>query len=271
MTIENYEAIKKRYRVYPSFKIFFDEFSHEFNSHLTLAQKVDVLGRMVYDKVNFNALIREYETYYPMKTHRHVREAINGTLITFITYLKPDLHLKYFKHPNLQGAETRKQIISDFNLVVTEYVNKNFSIERLVDSYFEFKWNGKFEAYKIQSDFFKVDFDKDLTEALLKRNQAYNLPAGWSYLAQHKYLTAVLLPRVYENSEITDLNMEYQMPATKCMVYYNRKHYPKKIQKRLVDDPAFRKKILLAYSEDLIGIIYWGRSEVITSLRESLF
>ena len=258
MTIEKYEEIKRRYRIYPSFKTLFDEFSHEFNSHLTIAQKVDVIGRMVYDKVSFNALLREYETYYPMKTHRHVREAINGTLITLIAYLRPELQLKYFKHPDLQAAGTRKQILADFKMVFTKYVNDNFSIEKLIDSYFDYKVSGKFAPYKLQSDFFKVDFDRDLTEKLLERNRAANLPAGWSYLAQHKYLIAVLLPKVYENGEILDFNMEYQMPSTRCMVYYNRKHYPKKIQKRLAEDDQYRQRKLLAYAEDLIGIIYWG-------------
>ena len=149
-----------------------------------------------------------------------------------------------------------KEVIKLLTETIKEKILKNQTIENLILSYIDYRFNGESEEYKRLSKFFNIDFEKDIDQQLQNRTEKEKLELIlWNYGSLKDYLKNILFVNINDN-RISDLDPRFEMPMTKSIIHFVNKHYPKSIHKKLEKDSEFRKSKIIGFAKDLVEVLY---------------
>lgn len=257
MTTTLTEEMKEKLKIYKPLRTYFDIGSYEFNQ-TDYDEKISTLAKIVSAGYDLNKIVKEYKSHYSLEGYRHIYNNITPTIKGHIAYIN---YSKAYDPRTLKLLEkaSDKQVIKLLTDTIHEKVLSNYTIEKLILSYVDFKFNGKTEDYKTLSKFFNIDFETDNDKQLFKRTEKEKLePYQWSYVALNHYLKLVLFGNLADN-RISDLNPIHEMPITKGIIYFIHKHYPKSIHQKLDRDNEFRKEKILGLVKELVEILYFNK------------
>lgn len=257
MTTTLTEEMTEKLKIHRPLRTYFDSGSHEF-SQTDYDEKIRTLAKIVSAGYDLNTIVKEYKSDYSSDGYRHIYNHIIPTIKEHISYINSG---KIYDSRTLKPLEkaTDKQVIQLFTDTIREKVLSSYTIEKLILSYVEFKFNHNSEEYKSLSKFFNIDFDADNDQQLFKRTEKENLDKyQWGYVALNHYLKLGLFGNLHDN-RISDLNPILDMPMTKGIIYFIHKHYPKSIHQQLESDSEFRKAKILGFIKDLVEILYFNK------------
>lgn len=181
----------------------FDSFSHEFKSS-TIDDKILTLA-VLNDYDLLKKVIKRYQKKYKKDGRADIVKDIALSLNIFITHLKSEKHLKFYGDDKLE----LESIIDLLERELKIFSNKNFSKDKLIESYLE-----KNEVeYQIQKNFFKIDLREDITNKLSQRDKTENKDFQEQYIHLYKFLHHSLIPNYLTNNFIgfmIDMGFDYQ-------------------------------------------------------------
>jgi len=257
MTTTLTEEMTEKLKIHRPLRTYFDSGSHEF-SQTDYDEKIRTFAKMVSAGYDLNTIVKEYKSHYSSDGYRHIYNHIIPTIKEHISYINSG---KVYDSRTLKPLEnaTDKEVIKLFTDTIREKVLSSYTIEKLILSYVDFKFNNNANEYKTLSKFFKIDFELDNDQQLFKRTENEKLDKyQWGYVALNHYLKLGLFGNLYDN-RISDLNPVLDMPMTKGIIYFIHKHYPKSIHQQLDSDSEFRKAKILGFVKDLVEILYFNK------------
>jgi hypothetical protein len=248
------EEITKKLKIHRPLRTYFDSGSHEFNQ-TNYDEKIRTLAKIVSAGYDLNTIVKEYKSLYSSNGYRHIYDHIIPTIKEHISYINSGVIYDSRTLKSLEKA-TDKEVIKHFTDTLREKVLSSYTIEKLILSYVEFKFNHDAEEYKVLSKFFNIDFELDNDQQLFKRTENEKLDKyQWGYVSLSHYLKLSLFGNLFDN-RISDLNPVFDMPMTIGIIYFIHKHYPKSIHQKLEIDSEFRKAKILDFIKDLVEILY---------------
>lgn len=251
------EKIKEELRINRSFRTYFDSGSEEFNQ-TELSEKAQTISRIISRDFDLHKLIREYKKAYNSAEKLHIYNNVSPTIIQLISYIKTGNVFDPYVRKRLENAK-ESNVIECLIETANQYIAKNFSLDKLIWSYLDFKFKGNPNEYLKQSQFYKIDFENKIDDKLYERFQNEKITdLQWSYIALNDFLKNFLFEDLYQN-KITHLDPEFEMPITKGILYFIHKHFPKEIHQKLKDDNEFRRLKIFALAKELIEILYLNR------------
>lgn len=172
-------------------------------------------------------IIKEYRKKYKDSKDKYILNQLKPTLQFLISHLRfgENLALKDFETQNLKKA------ISELKIELNKKTENKYSIKTLVENYLE----EDEKKFKEENDFFKIDFNEDLTNKLKERDLRENRSFEESYTHLYNFLKSSLIPD-YKNNNFQgytiDMGMSYQ---TEYLVKFylqhpNKEQYLKAIQ-----------------------------------------
>lgn len=254
MTTTLTEEMTEKLKIHRPLRTYFDSGSHEF-SQTDYDEKIRTLAKIVSAGYDLNTVVKQYKSDYNSDGYRHIYNHIIPTIKEHISYINSG---KVYDPRTLKPLEnaTDKEVVKLFTDTIREKVLSSYTIEKLILSYVEFKFNHNGDEYKALSKFFNIDFELDNDQQLFTRNEKEKLDKyQWGYVALNQYLKLGLFGNLHNNS-ISDLNPVLDMPMTKGIIYFIHKHYPKSIHHKLESDSEFRKAKILGFIKDLVEILY---------------
>lgn len=261
------ETVEEHLKI-SDWRIYLDSGSSQYNK-TGIQEKLETLASVVYHKYDLAKIIEEYKTDYSLPGYKHIYDNISGTLIEFLSFLKTG-NITDYKVKKQFEEESQAKVISEFILLLQEKIIPQFSIEKLVLSYIDYKYNTKAEEYKRQSCFFHIDLGQDNRKQLLNRTKKEKIdPYLWGYVALSSYLHNSLFGDLHEN-RISDLEPELDMPMTKGIIHFIHKYYPQEIHNELNRDDELRKGKILEFVKDLVEILYFDKPMEAKSEYESI-
>jgi hypothetical protein len=261
------ETVEEHLKI-SDWRIYLDSGSSQYNK-TGIQEKLETLASVVYHKYDLAKIIEEYKTDYSLPGYKHIYDNLSGTLIELMSFLKVG-NITEHKVRKQFEEESQAKVISEFILLLQEKIIPQFSIEKLVLSYIDYKNTAKAEEYKRQSSFFHIDLGQDNRKQLLSRTEKEKLdPYLWGYVALSSYLHNSLFGDLHEN-RISDLTPELDMPMTKGIIHFIHKHYPQAIHTELNRDDEFRKGKILEFVIDLVEILYFDKPMEAKSEYESI-
>lgn len=185
------------------YRSLFDNLSTEFDSS-TIQEKLVTLASLNYWNL-LDQTIKDYQKKYEQPKDKYILDKLKPTLQYFISHLRFDKHLplKEFETQNL------KKTISDLKVELTEKIEKQYSLTTLIESFL----NGNEKAFKNENIFFKIDFQKDLTDKLKERDSKEKKQFQESYTHLYIFLKNNLIPDFKKqnfNGYPIEMGMSYQ-------------------------------------------------------------
>lgn len=238
-------------------RTYFDSGSSEFNRTI-YDEKIQTLAKIISNGYDLNEVVKQYKLNYNSDGYKHVYKNAIPTLQGFISYLNNGNSFDLLTNQALENASD-KEVIKLLTETIKEKVLKNQTIENLILSYVDYKFNGKTEEYKKLSRFFNIDFEKDNDHQLQNRSEKEKIEnMQWNYVPLNHYLKRILFANINDN-RISDLQPRFEMPMTKGIIHFINKHYPKSIHKKLEEDSDFRKSKIIGFAKDLVEVLYLNK------------
>lgn len=242
-------------------RTYFDSGSSEFN-RTDMDEKIQTLGRMIARGYDLKDVIGQHKLNYSLDTQKHVYDNAIPTLKMFIKYLNEGVNYDFGIIKYLETASD-DDVIELLTVMITENVANDNTLENLILSYVEYKFNYLSEEYHRLSKFFDIDFEKDISDHLQHRTEKEKLDSmQWNYATLNYYLKNTVFGNIYDN-RISDLNPEFVMPMTKGVMHFINKHYPKSIQEKLASDAEFRKSKIIGFAKDLVEVLYLNKPMIV--------
>lgn len=184
---------------------------------------------------------------------------IKPTLIGYISFLETDDTCDYEINHQYE-KQSEKAIVKALIESIKKNVFKEYSLKNLIQGYIKHRFEYDSEDYNKQKAFFKIDFDKDITEKLLKRTEDEDCSEiVWSsYTNIYAFLQSILFSSIEEN-EFIYLNREVEMPFSPTMKFITDLNLPKSIQKKFLSDSEYRKEKLIDFAKTLVEILYFDK------------
>lgn len=251
------EKVREELKMHRSFRTYFDSGSHEYNQ-TELKEKTETVARIIQHGFDFHKLIKDYKSNYNSDGYFHIYKNVSRTLIELISYIRTGNIFDPTTRKKLENAKENEVIANLIEIVKTNLLNQ-LSLDSLITSYLDFKFEGKLEEYQKQSAFFKIDFEKDNDSDLAERFEKENInDFQWNYVALNHFLKLSLFRDLYQN-KITYLDPEFQMPITKGILFFIHKHFPKTTHQKLETDNEYRRAKIHAFTKDIVEILYLNR------------
>lgn len=188
----------------------FDSLSNEFNK-TPMDEKLTILASLNYWKL-IDQTIKEYQEYYSEPDKRYIIDLLKPTLQSFLKLL----YENYLPTDELEKLNLN-ETIKELKKVLKEKVENQYSLRKLIESYIK----EDNDTFKNENRFFRIDFQKDLTEKLKQRDSLENKPFQESYTHLYTFLRCHLIPDFRNNhfqGYAIDMGMDYQTE-------YTIKHY----------------------------------------------
>lgn len=185
------------------YRSLFDKSSNEFNSS-TIHEKFITLASLNFWNL-LDQTINDYQEKYKQPKDKYILDELKPTLQYFIS------HLRFGKHLPLKEFETQnlKKAIGDLKVELTEIIEKEYSLTILIENFL----HGNEKAFRNVNIFFKIDFQKDLTEKLKERDLKENKQPQESYIHLYTFLKNNLIPDFEKqnfNGYPIEMGMSYQ-------------------------------------------------------------
>lgn len=252
------QKLTNELNIHKPLRTYFDSGSHEFNQ-TNFDEKIQTLAKIIFNGYDLNKIIKQYKSNYSLEGYKHIYKNAIPTLIGYISYLNNGTSLDILTYKALKNSSD-KEVIKVLTEAIEEKILKNQTIENLILSFVDYKFNGRFEEYKRLSRFFNIDFDKDNDNQLQKRSEKEKIETiQWSYVPLNHYLKNILFSNIYDN-RISDLDPRFQMPMTKGIIHFINKHYPKSTHDKLNTNSEFRKSKIIGFAKDLVEVLYSNKS-----------
>ncbi|HLV15732.1 MAG TPA: hypothetical protein VKY41_11165 [Xanthomarina sp.] len=243
--------------IHKPLRTYFDRGSHQFNQ-TNIDEKIQTLAKIIFNGYDLNEVVKQYKQNYSSDNYIHVYKNAIPTLQGFISYLHNGNSFDLTTYRALENA-SGKDVIKLLTETIKEKVLKNQTIENLILSYVDYKFNNKPEEYKKLSVFFNIDFEKDNDKELYERSKKENIETiQWNYVPLNHYLKRILFANIIDN-RISDLDPRFEMPMTKSQIHFINKHYPKSIHEKLKNNSEFRKSKILGFAKDLVEVLYLNK------------
>jgi|GEM_PF-1427079 hypothetical protein len=244
-------------KIHNPLRTYFDSGSSEFN-RTNYDEKIQTLAKIISNGYELNEIVKQYKSNYSLDGYKHVYKNVIPTLKGFISYLNNENSYDFFTLQDLKEASD-KEVIKLLTETIKEKILKNQTIENLILSYVDYRFNGESEEYKRLSKFFNIDFEKDIDQQLQNRTEKEKLELTlWNYGSLKDYLKNILFVNINDN-RISDLDPRFEMPMTKSIIHFVNKHYPKSIHKKLEKDSEFRKSKIIGFAKDLVEVLYLNK------------
>ena len=150
------ETVEEHLKI-SDWRIYLDSGSSQYNK-TGIQDKLETQASVVYHKYDLAKIIEEYKTDYCLPGYKHIYDNLSGTLIELMSFLKAG-NITDHKVRKQFEEESQAKVISELILLLEEKIIPQFSIEKLVLSYIDYKYNAKAQDYKRQSSFFQIDFN----------------------------------------------------------------------------------------------------------------
>lgn len=138
---------------------------------------------------------------------------------------------------------------------------KLYSIDKLIDSYVDFKFREKsYREYEYQSNYFKINFDDEsILEKLEKKDKELKINFLYSYKRLYTFLNHIL-------SKYSNLDNSFlpEMGMSQIEYYLCRKHFPIQKNKLINSNPIFVKYAFKKLLKDIIGVIYFDEKLILS-------
>lgn len=188
----------KRYRS------LFDSSSDEFERS-SIEDKLIVLASLNFWNL-LDEVIKLHQEKYSQSKDKYILSQLKPTLLLLISHLKHGeiSHLKNLENQSL------KKVIKELKLELSEKIEKQFSLKTLIESFL----NEDEKIFKKENEFFKIDFNKDITKSLQTRDLKENRPFHESYVHLYTFLKKNLIPDFKKQNfqgYMIDMGMSYQI------------------------------------------------------------
>ena len=261
------QQIAEELKLTKPMRTYFDSGSSEFE-RTDYDEKIRTIGRMISNGYDLKKVIKQYKLNYGLDSQKHVFDDAVPTLKGYISYLNSRVIYDSMILKDLETASD-DEVIKLLTVMITEKVAKDNTLENLILSYVDYKFNYISEEYHKLSKFFHIDFERDIDSMLQKRAEKEKVESlQGSYGTLNYYLKNTVFGNIYDN-RLSDLNPEFVMPMIKGLMYFINKHYPKSIQERLASDAEFRKSKIVSFAKDLVEVLYLNKPMIVSDKRNS--
>lgn len=127
--------------IHKPLRTYFDSGSHEFNQ-TNFDEKIQTLAKIISNGYDLNKVIKQYKSNYSLDGYKHVYKNAIPTLQGFISYLNNGNSYDLLTNQALENASD-KEVIKLLTETIKEKVLKNQTIENLILSYVDYRFNGK--------------------------------------------------------------------------------------------------------------------------------
>ena len=236
----------------------FDSSSDEFNRS-SIEEKLTMLASLNYWNL-LDKTIKEYQDYNSGPKDKYKHDSLKPTLQLLISHIDSgeSLTSKVYKKLSL------KKTVEDLKRQLTKNVTSQFSLRNLIVSYL----NNDENSFKNKNKFFRIDFKKDLTEALEQRDILENKPRHESYTHLYTFLTTCLIENFKNNNFqgfMIDMGMDYQ---TEYIVRHylqnpNKENYLRAIE-YAINILYFKKE---SYHKFFLFIVHFSEEDIINDYK----
>lgn len=248
-----YDLHQKIHFASPNLRHLFDAFSDEYG-RVTIETKIDDLAKIIY----FGDLASVVKEYKSNRTEQY-KKAVKSTLLGCISYLQTG-KISDFSYLSKFKSFSEAKIIKYLNELLLAKINSEYSVDKLIYSFLQKKFEYDDVEYEKQKKFFSVDFEKDIHKQLRKRTQEENLEIGFgTYSDLFTYLDCTLFHSLYSN-EFIYLNVEnLDGGFTEIMRFITNTYLPKSIQNQFKNNSEFRREKLLELTKAVVEILYFNK------------
>jgi hypothetical protein len=241
-------------KVTHSLRTFFDSGSDE-STLLSNQEKLETMAKAIYLNYDLNKIVEDYRMNYNPKYDHYILENINPSIKELISFLNSGI---IYDSKTLNSLENTKRydLIKLLENKIREKVLPFFTIDNLIRSYVEYKFEQKNENYNKQTLFFNIDFDKDMTSEIKKRDIVEKIDHPHSYRHLYDYLNRFLFIDYYEN-RITHYFPD--MGMAKNQIQLIKKFYPQEDHSKLDSEKGFRKQRILEFTKAVVEILYFNK------------